>query len=351
MILVPGSSFPPSYSPITVSASPSTFTTEPTAGQMLSLGGNLVATWAPDGKHLLTWIVDGTEISVFDASGAKVRQIKGSAADWLDSNSVVAWTATGPVVQGIRNGSVAISIGNRPGDSFSGAGGVAVGTGPSSSSPTFEVWDAGSMSGPSAGVPVGWSRDGTRLAVWHPTAERSAVELTGWLEVLEYPKLDRVAAANSYLTSVQPPEFSPDGQQLAFISRGRLTVLDLRTDNVSAATNEPLASDMFAWDAAEHLIYAASDGSVKDVSPGGGAPTVIGQGDTVTGSADGSTIVFYSPQDALQGQISVLRGGSLSTISAPGPIEPALAVAPDGTSLVAICATQGQMAAVLLPAP
>ena len=207
--------------------------------------------WSPDGAHLLVAGGSGWSneraIEILDQSGRVTGSFSADSATWVDSNTVAAATdAKGPGGQDTislvnLSGHVTATLSGKYGASGSGAvllgsatGLVAVasmgGWGPSSSS--FFIWNGHSAGQSHDGIPIGFSRDGKKIAVLHSSGG-SGGNSSGWLEIVSSSTL--ATEASFPHTSIHVPTqgdgpgygpevaFSPDGDWL-FVSG---TLVDL----------------------------------------------------------------------------------------------------------------------------
>lgn len=187
----------------------------------------------------------------------------------------------------------------------------------------FVVWtQAGGTTTPRAGDPVAWSRDGTKLAVWHwvsGTGPGSA----GWMEALTWPGLRSLGAIHESLGWIFAL-FDPSGRYL--YANG--WVLDLVTGQASAMTGASAANPANA-----HLFPSLGVVTSPDQSSGA--------------SADNSTVVLWYMSQ--QRPIVLVRGGRQRSVDVPGPLQPPdPQLSPDGTGLVVVCAVDGGFEALLL---
>ncbi len=153
-----------------------------------------------------------------------------------------------------------------------------------------------------------WSRDGRSLAYV------SGVTGTIWVS-------DPTGQGAKEVTKKEPglswsrdvtPRFSPDGRELAFVTRGggprgELNVIDLGSGEVRNLTHDDALAQSPAWSPdGRSLYFASSRGGAMNiwkVRAAGGAPEQVtaGQGDDLQPdvSADGSRIVFATYRESL----------------------------------------------------
>ncbi|HEX7544869.1 MAG TPA: hypothetical protein VF361_08700 [Candidatus Limnocylindrales bacterium] len=199
--------------------------------------GGAPLTWSPDGKHFI-YATDSWEL--YDDNG---RGLAGTtptpgwssgffAATWLDSDTYAIHSMDAGVVICRLDGSglqlpgsheLANMIG--PGMVGNGHGALAVAL----DRWNFVVWDRGSLSAPTAGLPVQWSPDGTRLLIATSGAQDpgSTADAVYWdsVAIVSYPGLQRTTTFDgvhvaAYVDKQLPLEelmgFSPDGLSIAF---------------------------------------------------------------------------------------------------------------------------------------
>jgi hypothetical protein len=199
--------------------------------------------WAPDGAHLLVsgssgWTTQ-RQIKILSASGKSSGSFTADSATWFDSNTIAASVdgrgpGSGTITLVNLSGHVVATMPGQHGEGGGGSGAVLLGSGtgevavastggwgPTQSS--FVIWD-GQTVGPShAGIPIGFSHDGKKLAVVHSSGGFGG-GFSGWLEIVSVPSLSTVGSFThtSIRTSSQGsspgygPEvaFSPDGNWL-----------------------------------------------------------------------------------------------------------------------------------------
>jgi hypothetical protein len=287
--------------------------------------------------------------SVFDLGGAKVADLAATHAEWLGPRSLLLWTDRGVVGQGLDQGRVAAPDDVTAGALVGPTGAIAYDNG-DVDAPTFRVWTSATTTKPRAGQPVAWSPDGSRLVVWLPAGPTpiTGPENLGHLALLAWPGLATVRELSGLLTTTQPPEFDASGQHLAFFAKGEIQVLDIASGTVNAASEGNTGSDAFAWGSDGRLFWADASDDVVATPASGGSATTVGPGDTVTSSPDGSLVAYYFAQSTTQTTVRLLAPstGRTSTIEAPGPIEPTLAIALGGQSVV-LLSTPGVILYVL----
>jgi hypothetical protein len=335
----------PSPSPIPSTGSlssvvPASPTISPTSGsepwKVLASSDTAGAGWSRDGRWLLVWdeVTNGTpaqrHISLDDAHGNVLRTFQGELPVqlepvWLDDRSfVIARDGTNYVGTIDSPALTPISPPFPAGLTSSSHGALAYETfGSLDASARFVVWTpSGGTTTPRPGQPVAWSRDGTKLAVWH-WVSGTGPESAGWMEALSWPGLRSLGAIHESL-GWNFALFDPSGRYM--YANG--WVLDLVTGKASAMAGSSAAS-------------RAND--LRFPSLG----IVTGPDQNASASADNSTVVsWYMSQ---QRPIVLLRGGLERSIDVPGPLQPPdPQLSPDGTGLVVVCAVDGGFEALLL---
>ncbi len=311
--------------------------------KVLATSDTAGAGWSPDGRWLLAWdaVTNGTaaqrQVSLDDANGNVVRTFQGELPlqlepVWLDDRSFVV-ARNGANFLGTIDSAAFTPISPRfpAGLLSNGHDAIAYETSWNlDATARFLVWtpSAGTTT-PEAGIPVAWSTDGTRLAVWHWASGASGPGVTGWIEVLSWPGLRSLGAIH------QPLGWTA----AAFDSSGRYVlangqVLDLETDRTSLMPL-PGPSVSPAPDPANALRF-----------PAAAAP--VGDDQSAAVSADGSTVVIWNYAEAAP--IVLIRDGITRSIEVPGRVEPpSPQLSPDGASLVVTClAPDGPSEALLL---
>ena len=226
-----------------------------------SLGGAPL-TWSPDGKHFI-YATDSWEL--YDDSG---RGLAGTtptpgwssgfyATTWLDSDTYAIHSMDGAVVICRMDGSGLQLSGSHELANMIGPGMVGNGHGALAVALdrwNFVVWDRGSLSAPTTGLPLQWSPDGTRLLIATSGAQDSGstADAIYWdsVAIVSYPGLQRTTTFDgvhvaAYVDKQLPLEelmgFSPDGLSIAFgVARWDATgkvgpaILDVATSQVKA---------------------------------------------------------------------------------------------------------------------
>jgi hypothetical protein len=285
----------------------------------------------------------GSRIEIRDSTGRVTGSASGSAAVWVDSATVaVATSGAGqPNHLGVGSTVTLIDVNGHkiaviPGqyanpDATEGLdGGVLVGSGsgelavvgqssPNLSGATYVTWNGQSVGPSSQGVPIGFSQDGGKLAVIHPTFGPGGSfggNLTGSLEIVSVPGSKSLASFPTFhlmaRSGARPgyPDvaFSPDGASL--LVSGTL---------VNVATGTATAVGYGGW-LPDGTLVTASNGRVvrwQGTSatpdprfPTGGAVETSSRGDIVEYFADGRPPTLLAAdgtlsQPSIQGVSSV----------------------------------------------
>jgi hypothetical protein len=316
--------------------------TSPLAG-FISIGEGDDVVWSPDSQHVALYGPD--DVRIFSAQGDPVAQYVGADdVAWLDSSRLVVRDLDGSPITGAPSSdqpapmyvvTVGASdfhlIGNGDGYMLSdGAGKLAVtGVGTPDG---FEVWDGSAWSASALGYPVEWSARGDELAVIHES--NTGVGVEGTAAVVSWPGL-QTFAAGSGITSSDSIHLDPTGAYLGYtlaksaqvlnIATGKLTTLDARD-----------TSDWFGWDSQHHMVVAARNGqSVASYSVDGALVHDWGPlGDSVTSTADGTVLLFFTNVygDQRPPAYAVI-GGVTSSIPLSGASGRPPQLAPDGHAL------------------
>jgi len=199
--------------------------------------------WAPDGAHLLVsgssgWTTQ-RQIKILNASGKSSGSFTADSATWFDSNTIAASTdgrgpGSGTITLINLSGRVVATMPGQHGEGGGGTGAVVLGSGtgevavaamggwgPAQSS--FVIWDGQTVGSSHAGIPIGFSHDGKKLAVVHSSGGPGG-NFSGWLEIVSVPSLSTVGSfTHTSIRTSSPgsgpgygPEvaFSPDGSWL-----------------------------------------------------------------------------------------------------------------------------------------
>ena len=287
-----GSSTVPSSPSISATPTDAPAGTRQELAQFTSPG---IVAWSPDGSHFAIEEAQArgtSSFEIFDRDGSTAGSpIEAGQFAWLSGTSYVVANLDQPTSADWWVGTCRAFIGRLGSDSLEPIGPVnsAVGlcdglvtsptgavaltlpwNGTLASRPQFVVMVGAVRSGPFDGLPAAWSRDGTELAVFHPTSLSRALDHqvtpSGWLEVVR-PTGETIVSVHSVHTSIfsqvafSPVEvaFSPDGSRLAFrddtyvATKGeQIGVLEVRTGALAwVPTFGP-----FTWASADQLLFA-----------------------------------------------------------------------------------------------
>lgn len=328
--------------------------------RVLAASDTVGASWSPDGNWLAVWdrVTNGTpdeqHLRLLDKTGKQIRVLNGDYLVWVDATHFVITRASESFLGSVdANDVTPLAVAFPDGAVSNDHGAVAIETIPSNPADTsFVVWTQNGTSQPIAGEPEAWSRDGTKLAVWHyvaPSGSQSAgSQPPGWVEVLSWPSLHAIVTENSPTFARQPMSFDPSGRYLLAPQASGACVIDLSDGALIGPTGVGMGSTP-AWDSTGDPVVANFDGSATTYPVSGRSPTTLtGVGDSVSASADGSTLVFYFAQSA--GPVTLVRGGSTQTVQTPGPVQPTPALSPDGSGVIVICLVDQQQYLLLLAA-
>ena len=339
-------------SPVAPSGAPSSANTPGPTGspttalepwKVLATSDTAGAGWSPDGRWLLVWdaVTNGTaaqrHISLDDAHGNVVRTFQGELPVelqpvWLDDHTFV-------IARDGRNylGTIDLSVLTPIPPPFpdglisNGHGALAYQTsGNADAAARFVGWTfSGGTTAPRPGVPVAWSVDGTKLAIWHWVSGASGPAVLGWIEILGWPGLRSLGGVREPLGWIAAA-FDASGRYV--LANGK--VLDLATGAISPM-QLPGSSGSPRFDGANALRF-----------PAAAAPLSGDQ--NAAESADGSTVVIWTIAGAES--IALIRDGISRSIEVPGPIEPPTPqLSPDGSGLVVTCvAPNGRSEALFL---
>jgi hypothetical protein len=327
--------------------------------QVASLSGWPIA-WAPDGRHMLlaqvtTGRQSGSRIQIRDAAGRVTGSASGTAAVWVDSNTVAIATAGAGQASRFAGGSTIALVdvtghetaalpGQYAGpDATEGLdGGVLVGSGsgqlavvgqsgPNYSGATYVTWDGHAVSGSHPGVPIVFSQDGTKLAVIHPIygsggslgsnlmGSLEVVSVLGSQSVASFPHL-RIWARSGVQLDYPDAAFSPNGSSLLISG----TLVDLTTGTSAPVGNGGWLPDgtLVTVSNGQLMRWQGTHAAPDTRFPGGGVVETSGRGDIVEYFADSRPPVLLGSD------------GTLSQLSVPGVANiKVLIISPDGRSV------------------
>jgi hypothetical protein len=332
-------------------------------GNALSAAG-----WSPDGSHFAIGeftidsgatytgmgVIRNPTIHIFDAAGVELESRGGLSFAWLDASSYVIlrddsvggvgyWgaymgrvgstqlTALGSyerIVAG-PSGAVALSL---PWDR--------------TLAPQYVVVSGGQVSQPREGYPAAWSRDGSMLAVFHPTQETGPDGNggpIGWLEVVRSTG-EHVASADRIQTPMTAQvAFSPDGARVAFRDESNpkatlphMGVLELSSGRLASIPRV----GSFTWANNNELLFV-EDNTVLSWSAIAGEVSTYGSGDVVGASGRGVVVLGNDAKHTLtwtNTAAGAIQVEPTSITLASGPYQGAADAAwsPDGKSLIII---------------
>jgi hypothetical protein len=341
------------------SPSPTPGPTAPLGWTPLAIGDQVGATWSSDGQWMLLRygrVNTYQRLDLRTGRGDLVRLLSGTQALWLDDRSFVVFggvparlgTIDSPYFEPLTPvipGSDTLDVTDTIITSGHGALAYTIGAGAASDQNLrYAIWTRSGITPGGPGLPVAWSADGSKLAVWHFLAagQGTGGRASGWLQVLSWPGLRTLAADHAHPTDIFET-FDPSGRYLVF-QAGGIDVLDVATGAVTVA-DQGVPSDSVAWGAGSHLLLPAGDtGDLTTVDIHGSTisvrPTL---GDGVTASTDGTVAVAYWAQPGLHQDVTLITAPASYTVHLPctdwpdyGPLFPALS--PKGVALVITCA-------------
>jgi hypothetical protein len=355
----------PSATRLLPTASPETQPAVLTGGYLQPLG------WTPDGSRFAILEMPrgplpdppGPTIHLFDRSGAEIGSVRGWGFGWTDATHFVVFrtdgTSAGPKpIQGAYLGQIgSTQLDRLPGNYdnlVSGpSGAVALEVAWDSTAATkaqYVVVTAGNLSQRRDGVPAAWSRDGSMLAVFHPTKFPPADaggggQVTGWFEVVRSTGKSAASARQIESAITAQVVFSPDGSRVAFrddtvgekigvlnIASGRLQTIPLFGGFTWAANDELLIADLSSEIPSENnsiLSWSAKTGQLTTYATG----TFVGasgRGIVVVGSDATSTLTW---SDNTPG---ATKSGEFTLGAAPRSGIDGSDWSPDGTSVIVI---------------
>jgi hypothetical protein len=334
-------------------------------GNLLSAAG-----WSPDGSHfaIVEFTIDSgggaytgfgpmlnPTIHIFDKAGVELEALGGWDFAWLDASSYVVLrqgsTPSGAgsgVYLGRLGSSQSTLLGNYESFVAGPSGAVALmlpWDRTLANKPQYVVLSGGSASQPRDGYPAAWSRDGSMLAVFHPTnatGPDGAGEPTGWLEVVRSTG-EHVVSADKIETSVGAHvAFSPDGARVAFRDESNpkamlphLGVLEVPSGRLTSIQE---VVESFTWADNNDLLFVKNN-TVVAWSATTSQLSTYGTGDLVAASGRGVVVLGSDATHALTWTNTApgaARSGSLTVASGPSLGTDAAAWSPDGKSLIVV---------------
>lgn len=305
-----------------VSSEPSA--TPRSSGSISRSVDGLVA-WAPDSLHLIASIAHTEQGDiVLTPDGVTGWAFSARMADWLDASTIAAWT--GPVqlfsVSGEPQGEVDGQFGLP--HFVSGHREFAASPpdkGQPTSDDTYRIWDDAQLSAGLPGDPVGWSSDGTRLAVVHVAAQAVRGPGTwGWLSVVDGSGTAIVTLRDEFTNTAFPVAFSPDGRFLAACLAPEIG-LDCTTHVVTLSTGS--VADAGGWGSicwstdSTLLVSDGVDAPTAWTPTGGVADAGIGPHSFVVASMSGELAIWSSDD---RPTVTLRTGGSSRDIDLPGAV-------------------------------
>jgi len=320
----------------------------------------LGASWSPDGGHLLVWSqADASglhSVQLLDADGELVRSFDAITVAWLDPDSYLVGQTDSSSVAHVSSGTVD-SAGGSLGSVWlaSGDGAVAYLDSPNPSifdepgpADHFAVWSRGGIVAGAPGRPVAWSPDGSKLVVWHYQRRTGSVggQPFGTIAVLAWPGLRQLAGWPDVTAGVAPVRFDPtsryleiptDGYSIADLTIGAFTARDVATGSAPV------------WNASSDLVMPSLDGKVTTYALDGRSLGSRQAGDSVAGSTNGRTIVYFWWESSRP--LIVSTAGSARTLSAPGRLADYPEISADGAHVAILCNMASGARAFLLRTP
>ena len=330
---------------------------------MINQTSNASAEWSPDGEHLLIEVFnspDESPIALVDSTGRMIRRYQGfTFATWVDAKRFVLLSypkknqdqqaaARLGTVESANLAPVDVPSGDPLSNGHGAVAFLSSGCDIGCSTWTYSVWTPETgASERQPGEPLAWSPAGDRLFVLHPDPENGpphgapgSSESHGWLEVLAWPGLVSIAQLRDVTLNDDLTTVDPSGRYLTNLADDGDTMEVIDADE-GAVTQFGIASWASAWSGEDVVVgphqvppVATSDpaGDSLTAVPVRGPATVLSiEGDTVatwdnvgsyvTGSQDGSTVVFWDGafSDA-RSFVTVVANGHRSEIE-PIPLD------------------------------
>jgi hypothetical protein len=306
-------------------------------------------------------------VHLFDRSGVEIGSVDGWEFAWTGPTSfVVLRLEAVPGAADTAQGQAYLGrIGSTQLDRLSGTYDNLLG-GPSGAVALTLPWDgtlatqpqyvvvSGAVSEPRGGYPAAWSRDGSMLAVFHPTktpppGDGGGGQTTGWLEVVRSTG-ESVASARQIQSSITAQVvFSPDGNRVAFrddtnaAGQGeQIGVLEVASGRLSSVPKFGL----FTWASTTDLLFVDLSSSIPSQnnhiyswSATTGQLAAYGTGMIVGASGQGAVVVGMDVTPALTWTNTTpgaAGSGAFSLGAGPWMGIPDAAWSPDGQSLILI---------------
>jgi hypothetical protein len=334
------------------------------------------ASWSPDSKHFLVALATKVIQSGVDPIfGFEIRNSDGGfvtkLADedpvgWLDDTHVLAYEGLGDssdeagyagnahasIIDIAGGDAVATNVPYGEGPLVSGNGAVAIPrfhgyVEPNVPKYDFVVWSNGALSGPHQGYPFAWSRDGSKLAIWHSFEPTRGPD--GWLEVVTWPTLQTVYEDLPH-QQIGSATFDPAGEHIAFERFSNETDVYPPTYIRIAALDGASAADLpeippqtgVGWFWNRSVLKTIVAGQTTETSWAATGSLVASRtppGQGGESSQDGSTAIYWSGGDAdpVQNFIVEHDGGQNKYNLPSSPVDfPPGILAPDGSAIVVV---------------
>jgi hypothetical protein len=250
-------------------------------------------------------------IDLFDRAGKKLRAVDGDRAAWLLDDALLVTNRDSGRIESLDGTAVALP-GSFGKDVLPGRDVVAVPV----AGARFEVRGSDGVIATGDGIPVAWSPDGARLAVFRPsrTGPGTSASVAGVLEVRTWPGLAKVGpdVAASRVT----PAFDASGAHLAFAdpTESRIGIFDLASGKVTANVD---GLPSFAWTGAT-LHVVSGDGSVLTVETTGRSSPSGMTGDTIVGTTLANDLLVFTANEA--SPITLVTEAGPRLVEAPGRV-------------------------------
>jgi hypothetical protein len=313
--------------------------------------------WSPGGTRIaVTEAANGgtPDVRILTAAGTAIETVNAWSLGWLDEDTYVGLDYGSGAFVG-RVGSSARQV--IPGDYVpvipaSTAGAVALELNVTASN-QYVIWTDAGLSAPRDGVPVGFSPDGTLLAVVHyprdccagvPSPEPSKAPGPTTLDIVRTDTGKSVRSTGAIVFAYGlGVSFSPDGRMVAFrrdttFGHEDLAILDIGTGKVWVVQSGGLSilpQQTLAWLDSTHLDLRS--GGEYGPEPAGFNLVVTHwpanvAARSVSSRADVATAWTGSPQ------IDIQSGGKLETRDLPAVFDDVqLLWSPDGSMLLVAC--------------
>jgi hypothetical protein len=333
--------------------------TVPLPAGVIFVGPVQSVAWSPGGTRVaIAAGASGYPIyaRILDTDGRTIETVDASWFGWIDDGSYVAISSAAPAVTFVGH------VGSTARETIPGQYAVSSVAGPAGSVALaieeagvneYVIWTAAGLSAPRDGVPVGFSPDGTMLAVVHyprdccagvPSPEPSKAPGPTTLDIVRTDTGNSVRSTKDIVFAYGlPVSFSPDGRMIAFRrdvagSSEDLGILDTATGKVWAVQSGGLdivPQHTLVWLDNTHLDLRSS--GLAGTAPAGfnvvvtywpsdvAARSVSSRGDVAT-TRTGTT------------RIEIETGGKQVTRDLPAMFDSVqLLWSPDGSTLLVAC--------------